>query len=179
MPKNTAECGKRDERELVKDLIGRGYSARRQPGSGNVDPTLPHDVVWEDSPIGKLLIECKWRATCGWRTLLTWMEGAPILTVKCDGRRGQDSERYVFMKWETFMELVGDAAARSEHIADLPSTEPDKPWLTEHLGGSWLNSGIEAVAQERQRRETIQAAHVNPPKRNAKPNKLQGRRFRK
>lgn len=123
MAKNTAACGKRDERELVKDLKARGYEARRQPGSGNVDPTLPHDVVWEDSPIGKLLIECKWRATCGWRTLLTWMEGAPILTVKCSQAganqhkiAGDETDRYVFMKWDTFMALVGDAAARSEYI---------------------------------------------------------------
>ncbi len=175
MAKNTAECGKRDERELVGDLKSRGYSASRQPGSGNVDPTLPHDVVWEDSPIGRLLIECKWRATCGWRTLLTWMEGAPILTVSCDGRRDQDSDRYVFMKWDTFMALVGSAADRSENLADLPSVEPDKPWVTE---ATRIPSAQELDDWERKQSRII-AAHQNPPKREAKPNKLKGKGFGK
>ncbi len=181
MAKNTAECGKRDERDLVKDLKARGYSARRQPGSGNVDPTLPHDVVWEDSPIGRLLIECKWRATCGWRQLLTWMEGAPILTVTCDKRRDQDGDRYVFMKFDTFMALVGSAADRSEIAADLPSVEPDKPWITELMADL-----KEVVADPKRKREEldaararIQSAHQNPPQRKPKPNKLKGRGFEK
>ncbi len=180
MPKNTAECGKRDERELVKDLTARGYSARRQPGSGNVDPTLPHDVVWEDSPIGKLLIECKWRATCGWRTLLKWMEGAPILTLKCDGRRGQDSERYVFMRWDTFMALVGDAAQRAE-AADLgvQIATPDKPYLAKTIDAQWQNpetpaaDGIMAQIEAiKERRKRTQNFHQNPRKRPMKPRRL-------
>jgi len=178
MAKNTAACGKRDERELVKDLKARGYEARRQPGSGNVDPTLPHDVVWTDSPIGKLLIECKWRTTCGWRTLLTWMEGAPILTVKCSQAganqhkvSGDETDRYVFMKWDTFMSLVGDAAARSEHIDDLPPVEPDKPWIDEPMWGTKqpaIPSSQELDDWERKQRK-IQAAHQNPPQRKPKP----------
>ena len=186
MPKNTAECGKRDERELVKDLTVRGYRARRQPGSGNVDPTLPHDVVWEDSPIGKLLIECKWRASCGWKTLLTWMEGAPILTLGCDRRRQQDSERYVFMRWDTFMALVGDAAQRAE-AADLGAqiATPDKPYLTEAERDSLIvedaavremardAAGLAVVRQAiAERQQRIQDFHQNPPKRPMKPRRL-------
>ena len=174
MSKNTAECGKRDERDLVKDLKTRGYEARRQPGSGNVDPTLPHDVVWEDSPIGRLLIECKWRTDCGWRTLLRWMEGAPILTLKCNAVLSQDSDRYVFMKWDTFMALVGSAADRSEIAADLPSVEPDKPWITEAQ-----IPFPESMAGENIRRARIQAAHKNPPQRKPERNKLKGRGFGK
>ncbi len=184
MAKNTAECGKRDERELVKALKDRGYAARRQPGSGNVDPTLPHDVVWEDSPIGRLLIECKWRASCGWRQLLTWMEGAPILTVTCDKRRDQDGERYVFMKFDTFMALVGSAADRSEIAADLPSVEPDKPWINEAKVATEIAA---ANSREMTRlreeldatRARIQSAHKNPPQRKREPNKLKGRGFEK
>ncbi|MGI9490461.1 MAG: hypothetical protein ACR2RF_32130 [Geminicoccaceae bacterium] len=185
MAKNTAECGKRDERALVKDLTALGYRARRQPGSGNVDPTLPHDVVWEDSPIGRVLIECKWRATCGWRTLLTWMEGAPILTLSCDGRRDQDSDRYVFIKFDTFMAMVGDAAARSEHIDDLPQVEPDKPQFVEaerfglmHQPDPSLREMSDAMV-ESQRLQRLQSAHKDPPKRKPEPNKLKGRGFGK
>ena len=189
MPKNTAECGKRDERELVKDLTARGYSARRQPGSGNVDPTLPHDVVWEDSPIGRILIECKWRATCGWRTLIKWMEGAPILSVKAigsvqDAKTGRmvsnpEGDRYVFMRWDTFMALVGDAAHRAE-AADLGAqvAMPDKPYfsqreldgaIVEHAAARELSREIQTIQETRDR---IQAAHQNPPKRPMKPRRL-------
>lgn len=188
MVKNTAECGKRDERELVKALTALGYKARRQPGSGAVDPTLPHDVVWEDSPIGRLLIECKWRTSCGWRTLLKWMEGAPILTLKCSqtganqhSLAAPETARYVFMKWDTFMALVGSAADRSEIAADLPSVEPNKPWIAESFNGPdpSLRQMSDAMAEVQQQRARIQAAHQNPPEREAKPNKLKGRGFGK
>ncbi len=184
MAKNNAECGKRDERELVKELKARGYSARRQPGSGNVDPTLPHDVVWEDSPIGRLLIECKWRATCGWRQLLAWKDGAPILSLKCDDRRNQDSERYVILRFDTFMSLVGDAAHRAE-AADLGAqiVTPDKPWLGLAHDPTGLTEDVQrpdgwrsgTVHDEGERRAKIQAAHQDPPKRKPKPNKLGGK----
>ncbi len=182
MPKNTSACGKREEREVVRDLKARGYDAHRVPGSGNVDPTLPSDVEWTDSPIGKLLIECKWRTSCGWRTLLKWMEGAPILTLKCGAGQNQhvttvnaDSNRYVFMKWDTFMALVGSAADRSEIAADLPSVEPDKPWLTE---ATRIPSAQELDEWER-KQARIQAAHKNPPQRKREPNKMKGRGFGK
>lgn len=169
MAKNNAECGKREERAIVKALQNRGYKARRQPGSGNVDPTLPHDVVWENSPIGKLLIESKWRATCGWRTLLKWMEGAPILVVK-GGAVNQhslsdpESERYVFMKFDTFMDLVGGADERNPMIDPHPADR--------HPMGHYA---VLRVQEERERRAQIQSVHQNPPPKPMKPNKLQGR----
>lgn len=187
MPKNTAECGKREERAIVKELERHGYRARRQPGSGNVDPTLPHDVVWEDSPIGKLLIESKWRASCGWRTLLKWMEGAPLLVLKSSGAGsnqhqsvGPEGERYVFMKWDTLMALVGDATQRAE-AADLGAqvTTPDKPWLSE-ADLAYMPDSYDplAIAQEQDRRAKIQDFHQNAKPRPPKGSrKMQGRKF--
>ena len=185
MPKNTAECGKREERAIVKDLTARGYRARRQPGSGNVDPTLPHDVVWEDSPIGKLLIESKWRSSCGWKTLLKWMEGAPILTLKCGAGQNQhvttvnaDSDRYVFMKWDTLLALIGSASERSEILSDLLPVEVDKPQLVEaDMWGPPRIPSDQAIRNWERRTSKIQAAHQDPPKRKPKPNKLGGKGF--
>ena len=110
------------------------------------------------------------------------MEGAPILTLKCSQSganqhqgASHETERYVFMKWDTFTALVGSAADRSEIAADLPSFEP-KPWLTETQKRLWFPK---TVAEEDARREAIQSAHQNPPKRKPKPNKLKGRGFGK
>ncbi len=152
-----------------------GYRTRQQPGSGNKDITLQNDVVWHDSPIGHLEIECKWREKSLWKSLLKWMGGADILTLKChENRKDQDGRRYAVLRWDTFMALVGDAAQRAE-AADLGAqiATPDKPWLTEHLGGGFLGAGIESVMQEEQeRREAIQNFHQNPPKRPMKPRRL-------
>ena len=110
MPKNTAQIGKREEREIVKDLEARGYRARRQPGSGNRAVDLQHDVLWQDSPAGKLHIEDKFRRNSQWKTLEGYRAGADILTVRCDGRvAGQDGERMAFLPWKLLLELVGEA----------------------------------------------------------------------
>ncbi len=194
MPKNTAECGKREERSIVKSLEGKGYSARRQPGSGNRAVDLQHDILWRDSPIGKIHIEAKYRDKSQWRTLEGWQAGADILTV-----RAARGERMAFLSWDLLLQLVGSAADRSEVAADLssgecpechkymghcpachrdlPSVEPDKPWLTEP-------QIVEAKAMadystEILRRARIQSAHQNPPQRKPKPNKLKGRGFGK
>lgn len=111
MPKNNARIGKDDERQIVKDLEARGYRARRQPGSGNRAVDLQHDVLWHDSPAGKLHIEGKYREACQWKVLEKWRAGADILTVRCDGRRaGQDGQRMAFLSWDLLLELVGHAA---------------------------------------------------------------------
>ena len=107
MSKNTSRIGKDDEREIVKDLEKRGYRARRQPGSGNRAVDLQHDIVWE-SPAGRLHIESKWRKESQWKTLEGYRAGADILTLKCDGRMQQHSQRMVFMSWELFLDLVGE-----------------------------------------------------------------------
>lgn len=173
MPKNNAQCGKREERAIVKALEAYGWKARRQPGSGNVDPTLPHDVVWEDSPIGRLLIESKWRATCGWRTLLRWMDGAPILIVK-SGAVNQhnvsdpETQRYVFMKLDTFLACVGEAALRSE-LDDLQHV---------YMNESPTAFG-DALIKIAASRDRIQSAHQNPPQKPIPARKLRGRGFQK
>lgn len=113
MPKNTAQIGKADERMIVKDLERLGYRARRQPGSGNRAVDLQGDVVWLDSPMGRIGIEAKYRQDCAWKTLETWRAGQDILTVRCDARKGdQNGQRMVFMSWELFLELVGENARR-------------------------------------------------------------------
>ncbi len=187
MAKNNAECGKREERSIVKDLESKGYSARRQPGSGNRAVDLQHDIVWKDSPIGKLHIEAKYRDKSQWRTLEGWQAGADILTV-----RAARGERMAFLSWDLLLQLVGSAADRSEIAADLPETQaiievgpkgsgsqvttPDKPWLTETQKRLWFPK---TMAEEDARREAIQSAHQNPPQRKPKPNKLKGRGFGK
>lgn len=178
MPKNNADCGKREERAIVRALEARGYKARRQPGSGNIDPTLPHDVVWEDSPIGRVLIESKWRATCGWRTLLKWMEGAPMLILKGGATNQHDmadpeAQRYVFMKFDTFMAMVGEAAERCSMV-DLEGipTEPVRFKFERPPDPIDLLS-------EQNRRNQIQSAHQNPPQKPLTKRKLQGRGFSK
>lgn len=109
MPKNTARIGKDDEREIVKDLEKRGYRARRQPGSGNRAVDLQHDAVWQDSPVGRLHVESKYRRDSQWKTLEKYRAGADILTVRCDNRLAdQNGQRMVFMSWELFLDLVGE-----------------------------------------------------------------------
>ena len=109
MPKNTARIGKDDEREIVKDLEKRGYQARRQPGSGNRAVDLQGDVVWLNSPVGRLTIEAKYREICAWKTLDKWRAGQDVLSLRCDDRRkDQDGTRLVVMSWELFLDLVGD-----------------------------------------------------------------------
>ncbi len=171
----------KEQRAVEKSLNDLGYRTRQQPGSGNRDITLQNDVVWHDSPIGHLELECKWREASLWKSLLKWMGGADLLTLKChENRKDQDGRRYVVLRWDTFLALVGSAADRSEIAADLPSVEPDKPWLTECL--SWEKAEDMArrnneLLEEDDRRARIQSAHQNPPKRKPKPNKLKGRKF--
>ena len=120
MPKNTARIGKREEREIVKDLERRGYTCRRQPGSGNRAVDLQHDVVWQ-SPIGTLHIEDKYREKSQWQRLEGYRAGADILTLRCDARHaGQDGKRMVFMSWELFLGLIGDAGERVPGMEDGP-----------------------------------------------------------
>ena len=127
MPKNTARIGKDDEREIVKDLEKRGYRARRQPGSGNRAVDLQHDIVWE-SPAGRLHIESKWRKESQWKTLENYRAGADILTLKCDGRMQQHSQRMIFMSWELFLDLVGDAQPMFEASGGIPYKVLDNRW---------------------------------------------------
>ena len=133
MAKNTARIGKDDEREIVKDLEKRGYRARRQPGSGNRAVDLQHDVVWQDSPVGRLHIESKYRRDSQWKRLETYRAGADILTLRCDQRlNGQDGQRMVFMSWELFLDLVGHAQGDGEftmawHHTEAPVLIPKKP----------------------------------------------------
>ena len=173
MAKNNAECGKREERAIVKDLESKGYSARRQPGSGNRAVDLQHDIVWRDSPIGKLHIEAKFRDKSQWRTLEGWQAGADILTV-----RAARGERMVFMSWDLLMQLVGSAVDRSELAADLPPVEPDKPWIDEaKLSADMYDptAMVLRLAEEEDRRDKIQAAHKNPKSKPMKPRREWGR----
>ena len=108
MPKNTADVGRRDERQVIKDLEKRGYNARRQPGSGNRAVDLQHDIVWE-SPLGRLHIESKYRRDSQWKMLENYRAGADILTLRCHKQvTGQNGQRMVFMSWELFLDLVGE-----------------------------------------------------------------------
>ena len=186
----------KEQRAVEKSLNDLGYRTRQQPGSGNRDITLQNDVVWHDSPIGHLELECKWRETSLWKSLLKWMGGADLLTLKChENRKDQDGRRYVVLRWDTFLALVGSAADRSEIAADLPETQaiieigpkdsglqvttPDKPWLTEAARYASPAMTAENVARIQQSRARIQSAHQNPPQRKPKPNKLKGRGFGK
>ncbi len=171
MPKNTSRIGKDDERPVVKDLEKRGYKARRQPGSGNRAVDLQHDILWFDSPAGKLHIECKYREDCKWKVLEKWRAGADILTVRCDARKsGQEGQRMAFLSWDLLLALVGDAAVRD----DLSALEG----IDERSCSSALDGAV-SFAEELTRRAKIQSAHQNPKPKPAKPNKLRGRGFGK
>lgn len=120
MPKNTAQIGKADERMIVKDLEALGYRARRQPGSGNRAVDLQGDVVWLDSPVGRIGIEAKYRQDCAWKTLETWRAGQDMLTLRCDARRGdQNGKRMVYMEWDLFLQFAGEAGT-VEYEGDDP-----------------------------------------------------------
>jgi hypothetical protein len=149
MPKNTSRIGKADERMIVKDLEALGYRARRQPGSGNRAVDLQHDVVFLDSPAGKLHIEGKYRKDCAWKTIEAWRSGADILCLRCDARQsGQEGQRMAYLPWSLLLRLIGDAATRAE-LCDLEAipSQPAPP--------------IDRTA--------IEAAYKAPAKRAAKP----------
>ncbi len=174
MPKNTSRIGKDDERPVVKDLEKRGYKARRQPGSGNRAVDLQHDILWFDSPAGKLHIECKYREDCKWKVLEKWRAGADILTVRCDARRsGQEGQRMAFLSWDLLLALVGDAAVRDD-LSALEGIDLERSMIEN--SPAQFGQDLIAVAKHRQR---IQSAHQNPKPKPAKPNKLRGRGFGK
>jgi len=182
--KNTSRIGKDDERMILKDLEAKGYRARRQPGSGNRAVDLQDDIVWFDSPAGKLQIEAKYRDKCQWKTLSGWKSGADILTVRCHANRsGQEGQRMAFLSWDLLLTLVGDAAIRDdleslramviENFTAAATAPKLERWQTDP------DAAYELLTEETDRRDKIQAAHQNPKRPPAKPNKLQGRGFQK
>ena len=146
----------KEEKEIVRGLEKLGYSARRQPGSGNRAVDLQHDCVWRDSPAGKLHIEAKYRETCLWKKMETWRAGADILTV-----REARGKRMAFLEWDLLLQLVGEANANEEYQCDADRNATDRMF---HL--QW-------------NRERIQSAHRNPPPKPPVKRKLQGRGFSK
>ena len=161
--KNTAQIGKREERAIVRDLERLGYRCRRQPGSGNRAVDLQHDVLWHDSPAGKLHIEDKYREKSQWQRLENYRAGADILTV-----REARGERMAFLSWDLLLRLVGEAEERAQSpfvggIGDENSVQSLRPLLED------LNN----------RRLGIQSAHQNPPQKPLTKRKLQGRGFSK
>lgn len=176
MAKNTARIGKDDERQIVKDLEKLGYAARRQPGSGNRAVDLQHDVLWLDSPAGKLHIEGKYRSECAWKVLEKWRAGADILTVRCDARKsGQEGQRMAYLPWDLLLRLVGEAATRDD-LSALEGIGVEFESIADEANAS-ISEMIDTVQTTRDR---IQAAHKNPAPRPAKGSrKLQGRGFRK
>ncbi len=162
----------KEEKQIVSDLKQLGYSARRQPGSGNKAIDLQDDVVWRDSPAGHLQIEAKWRDECRWKTLEGWRAGADILTVRCHaGRTGQNGERMAFLSWKLLLELVGQAKGR---IGIVPP-EQGRCEIP-HWAEQWIVDSDRAKAC----RKAVQTTYTPPPKREKpQPRKLQGRKFRK
>lgn len=112
--KNTSAIGKREERDLVRSLAKHGYAGRRQPGSGNRGVDMQHDVVWQASPAGRLLIEDKYRDKSQWKTLERWRAGADILTVR--EARGQ---RMAYLTWDLLLALTGPADERGAERPEL------------------------------------------------------------
>ena len=108
MPKKkTHRISYREETQIVEDLRSRGYEARRQPGSGNRANDLQNDIVWFDSPQGRLEIESKYRETCMWNTMESWRGTADILVVRCDARKaGQNGEPMAFLPWKLLLDLI-------------------------------------------------------------------------
>ena len=170
--KNTAAIGKREERQIVKDLQALGYDCRRQPGSGNRAVDLQHDIVWKDSPAGKLHIEDKYRDKSQWQRLEAYRAGADILTVRCHaGRTGQNGERMAFLSWKLLLELVGQAKGR---IGIVPP-EQGRCEIP-HWAEQWIVDSDRAKAC----RKAVRTTYTPPPKREKpQPRKLQGRKFRK
>ena len=160
MPKNTSRIGKREENQIRKDLEDRGYSARRQPGSGNRDIDLQDDVVWKDSPAGKLHIESKFKgydkdgvSKERWKTLLTWKQGADILCVRAAGK-----QRYAFLSWNLLLELVGPAGVASyeedTEVMDVPALQ---------VAGQIADRKLDLLKEVVEKRDRIQSAY-QPPK---------------
>ena len=160
--KNTAAIGKREERQIVKDLQKLGYDCRRQPGSGNRAVDLQHDVLWKDSPAGKLHIEDKFREKSQWQRLEGYRAGADILTV-----RAARGPRMAFLEWDLLLRLVGNAGDRDELTRFLNSDECK-------VMESALRKSVTVVDRDR-----IQSAHRNPPSKPPVKRKLQGRGFSK
>lgn len=127
--KNQVAMSKREERSIVRDLTDKGYSARRQPGSGNRAVDLQHDICWRDSPIGTVLIEDKYRDKNQWKTLDGWRQGADILTVRC--ARG---ERMAFLPWETLLALLPQGEAEEPPKRKIPSRPFQKRTMGKMLG---------------------------------------------
>lgn len=179
MPKKTARIGKDDERQIVKDLEGAGYRARRQPGSGNRAVDMQHDVVWLDSPAGKLHIEGKYRRDCAWKVIDKWRGDADILTLRCDGRvAGQDGDRLAVLKWSTLLALVGEAAERCS-MEDLADIEDASDPIDKFLRAPGPVDPDERICDTWARRQRIQSAHQNPPLKPPKRNRMQSRGFPK
>ena len=164
-------ASRREESQIKKDLQKLGYQVRKQPGSGNRDITLQHDIWWGDSPQGALLIEDKYRTENGWKTLEKWKQGADILTMRCAG-----GERMAFLSWDLLLRLVGEAAERCS-MADLEGL--DSPFV-EGFGNATAVKSLRPLLEELDNhRLGIQSAHQNPPQKPLTKRKLQGRGFAK
>ncbi len=173
MAKNRARKGREEETQIVKDIAARGYKVRRQPGSGNRAVDLQHDVVWFDSPVGKLHLESKYKVNPTWKTCENDRDGADILLM-----RSRNGRRKAYLDWDLLLALVGDAAVRDD-LSALEAMDK-RPWSetpkAEAVVAEMASMMAEDIAARRQR---IQSAHQNPKPKPAKPNKLRGRGFGK
>ena len=179
--KNTAAIGKREERQIVKDLQALGYDCRRQPGSGNRAVDLQHDVLWLDSPAGKLHIESKYRTESSWKVLERWRSGADVLIVRCNAterneqgqfERGKDGEAMAFLPWKLLLELVGRADEQATKF------DPEKWIPVDENATKVFNARLDVVG--RNGCKATQTTYTPPPKRKPpKPNKLRGRKFQR
>ena len=135
--KNTSRKAREEESAIVKALVARGYRARRQPGSGNRAIDLQHDVLWHDSPAGKLHIEDKYRAKSLWKSLEKWRGGADILTLREAG-----GQRMAFLPLDLLLGLVGPADEQYGVRVALPNgsetVAPESPKA--RIGGSPIPS---------------------------------------
>ena len=162
--KNTSQIGKREERQIVKDLEKLGYRCRRQPGSGNRAVDLQHDVLWHDSPAGKLHIEDKYREKSQWQRLENYRAGADILTV-----RAARGPRMAFLEWDLLLRLIGNSEERGPASLLDGFLNYREPEISHTMTLEEYNS----------KRERIQSAHRNPPSKPPVKRKLQGRVFSK
>lgn len=116
------------ERDVASDLRAAGFSARKVPLSGAAEG-YPGDVVIEDTPSGRWILQCKISAEGGGRERVLAMLREVVV-----GRVEVAGTALVAMRRTQFMGLVRGAPPRPVNWPGVVVTRPDSSILR-HLEG--------------------------------------------
>lgn len=81
----------------AKRVVGSGMFAQGDSGSEFFGD------VRANTPVGELVIECKWRTASGWKTLEKWLGEESALVL-----RAPHEEAFVFLRWDLFSKLLAE-----------------------------------------------------------------------